>query len=311
MTDHRLLITDPLVTGPTGRDAVRFIYHRGLAQGMLLTAERTDLTPHAFVAQHADVFAVFDATTQDSGNVSYGAHLGDERLFIKTAGSVDDRSAFLSHDARVALLRNAIRLARSVSDPALPALRNVVESAEGPVLVYEWVDGDLVGTAPSRRSDPASAFARFRSLDPNERAAALDAVFRLHVKLADRGWIASDFYDGSLIYDFAPRCIHVVDLDSYRDAPFTNDMGRMFGSDRFMAPEEYELGALIDERTTVFTMGRTVAQFLALGTPAITSLIAHACEHDPRQRFQTVAEFYDAWAVAAGGEVRALHGPVY
>jgi serine/threonine-protein kinase len=267
---------------------------------MLLTARHTDLDPHAFVAQHADVFAVFDASTQDSGNVSYGTRFGKERLFIKTAGPPGDRAVFLTHDARVSLLRNAVRLARSVSDPALPALRNVVESAEGPLLVYEWVDGELVGTSASRRSDPASAFARFRSLDAHERTAALDAVFRLHAKLAEHGWVACDFYDGSLMYDFAGRRIHVVDLDLYRDSPFTNAMGRMFGSDRFMAPEEYELGARIDERTMVFTMGRTVEQFLALGTPAITGLIARACEDDPRRRFQTLAEFYAAWAAAAG-----------
>jgi hypothetical protein len=31
-------------------------------------------------------------------------------------------------------------------------------------------------------------------------------------------------------------------------------MGRMFGSTRFMAPEELELGALINEQTNVFAM---------------------------------------------------------
>ncbi|HEX6052419.1 MAG TPA: hypothetical protein VFZ21_24310 [Gemmatimonadaceae bacterium] len=266
---------------------------------MLLSARQTDLRPSALLAQHADVFAVFDARTQDSGNVSYGAQVGGDRLFIKTAGSPDNPRPYLAHDARVALLRSAARLARSVSDPALPALRNVIESPEGPLLVYEWVDGELVGVSRSRRDDPTSSFARFKALDANERMAALDAVFRLHVKLAERGWIASDFYDGSLIYDFARRRIYVVDLDSYRDAPFTNDMGRMFGSDRFMAPEEYELGALIDERTTVFTMGRTVAELLSLGTEAIDRLIARACNANPRHRFPTVADFYEAWSHAS------------
>ena len=261
--------------------------------------EFTHLTPHAFVMQHTEVFAVFDAATQDSGNVSYGARVGEDRLFVKTAGSPSDRRPFLSHHDRVALLRNAARLARAVTDPALPALRNVVESAEGPLLVYDWVDGELLHTSAAGRSDPASAFARFLALDPNERAAALDVVFRLHVKLAQHGWIASDFYDGSLIYDFARRRMHVVDLDSYRDAPFTNDMGRMFGSSRFMAPEEYELGARIDERTTVFTMGRTVAQLLALGTEAIERLINRACDADPRRRYETMAQFYEAWSAAA------------
>jgi serine/threonine-protein kinase len=267
-------------------------------QVRLLSATQTDLTPHAFVARQADVFAVFDAATQDSGNVSYGATIGDQRFFIKTAGSPHDARALLPHGDRVALLRNAVRLARSVSDSALPALRNVIESNDGPLLVYDWADGELIGTPASRRSDPTSAFARFLALDTRERAAALDIVFRLHVKLAQRGWIACDFYDGSLIYDFVGRRMHVVDLDSYRDGPFTNEMGRMFGSSRFMAPEEHERGARIDERTTVFTMGRTVGQFLPLGTETVTSLISRACDPDPGRRFQTVASFYDAWSAA-------------
>ena len=265
---------------------------------MLLTAERTHLTPDAFVAQHADVFAVFDAATQDSGNVSYGARVGEDRFFIKTAGSPQDPRPFLAHHDRVALLRNAVRLARSVTDAALPMLRNVIESADGPLLVYDWVNGELVGTSGPRRADPTSAFARFLALDARERVAALDVVFRLHVKLAQHGWIASDFYDGSLIYEFAHRRVHVVDLDSYRDAPFTNEMGRMFGSSRFMAPEEHELGARIDERTTVFTMGRTIAQFLSPGGETIDELISRACQPDPRRRFGSVAEFYEAWSAS-------------
>lgn len=267
-------------------------------QIMLLTADATDLTPHEFIIGHASVFAVFDVAPQHSGNVSYGVQLGDERLFVKTAGVPEDHRPFLRHDARVALLRNATRLARSVSDATLPALRNVVESPQGPLLVYDWVDGDLIGTSAARRADPASAFGRFLALDPNERAVALDAIFRLHVKLAECGWIASDFYDGSLIYDFARRRIHVVDLDSYRLGAFTNDMGRMFGSTRFMAPEELELGARIDERTTVFTLGRTMVQFPPLGTPEMAAVATRACAPDPRARFETVAEFYGAWAAA-------------
>lgn len=275
---------------------------------MLLTADRTDLPPHAFVSSHAEVFAVFHSAPPHSGNVSYGAQFGEERLFIKTGGSPTDPEPFLSFDARVALLRNAARLARSVSDGTLPQLRNVIESAEGPLLVYDWVDGELVGVPREARTDPASSFARFRALEPNEQAAALDAVLRLHVKLAARGWIASDFYDGSLIYDFAHRRIHVVDLDSYSDAPFTNEMGRMFGSTRFMAPEEFQLGARIDERTTVFTLGRTIDQFLSLGAHGVSPLIERACHPDPESRFQTVAELYDAWSATVAGRLNTVHG---
>ena len=65
-------------------------------------------------------------------------------------------------------------------------------------------------------------------------------IFELHYELAQTGWIAGDFYDGCLIYDFARQDIHVIDLDGYREGPFINEMGRMFGSSRFMAPEEFE-----------------------------------------------------------------------
>ena len=88
-------------------------------------------------------------------------------------------------------------------------------------------------------------------------------IYDVHRRLAERGWIACDFYDGSVIYDFDRGVPHLVDLDNYQPGPFVNDMGRMFGSTRFMAPEEFTRGARIDERTTVFTMGRAAAVFLA------------------------------------------------
>lgn len=272
---------------------------------MLLTAEHTPLAPAAFVAQHARVFAVFDRNTQDSGNVSYGVQVGAQRWFVKTAGSPADSRAFLRHDARVALLRNAVRVARALADPALPVLRNVIESAEGPLLVYDWLEGELLRTPGACVSDPNSALARFLRLSRAERRAALEAVFRVHVKLAERGYVASDFYDGCLLYDFVKRALFVIDLDNYRDAPFTNEMGRMFGSTRFMAPEEHALGARIDQRTTVFTLGRTVQQFLAAGGEAsqgVAELIARACQTEPAQRFGSVLEFYGAWAVVSRAE---------
>jgi serine/threonine-protein kinase len=173
---------------------------------MLTTLERTHLSARELLSRHGEVFAVFDAATQDSGNVSYGLQNGSERLFVKTAGAATNTEP-LSFGARVALLRNAVRLACTVHDPALPTLRNVVESDEGPFLVYEWVEGELLRAASARRSEPASAFARFRGLAAAELSAALDVVFRLHVELARHGYVACDFYDGCLIYARA-RCHH-------------------------------------------------------------------------------------------------------
>ena len=84
-------------------------------------------------------------------------------------------------------------------------------------------------------------------------------------------------------------------------------MGRMFGSSRFMAPEEFQLGALLDQRTTVFTLGRLVRHFTTrltedascfAGPDALAAVIAQAVQPAQEDRFPTVAAFASAWQSA-------------
>ena len=190
---------------------------------LLETSETSD-PPESFLSDAGKVFAKFDEGTQDSGNVSYGVHAEGVRFFVKTAGSPSSK-AFLAHGERVSWLKNAVRVNGALRDPALPRLLNLIESPHGPMLVYEWAPGKLIGVPSNRRSDPASAFVRFKSLPLYELGSALTSLFRVHTGLCARGWIASDFYDGAMIYDFARRRLSLVDLDMYRDAPFLNEMG--------------------------------------------------------------------------------------
>jgi serine/threonine-protein kinase len=264
----------------------------------------TGLAPAAYLNQAGAIFATFDARTQDSGNVSFGVESNGGRWFVKTAGDPADRAPFLPHEARVALLLNAQRLAQSVSHPALPALRGVIQSAWGPMLIYDWAAGELAHVPAARRSDPESAFQRFRRLPADELTAAISTILDTHLELCRAGWVACDFYDGSIIYDFTARRTRLIDLDSYHLGPFTNEMGRMFGSTRFMAPEEFERGARIDERTTVFTLGRMISVFLGegdlswegfRGSEAQHRSMLAACSPDPAARPQSVAELVEIW----------------
>jgi serine/threonine-protein kinase len=265
----------------------------------------TELAPQDFLARIGEVVARFDSRTQDSGNVSFGVEAGGRRWFVKTAGDPADERPFLSHPQRIGLLENAVRLARDFSHPAIPALRAVGASAWGPMLIYDWAKGELLHAPAERRNDPASAFQRFRGLPAGEIAAAIDAVIAAHVGLCGRGWVACDFYDGAMMYDFAARRLKLFDLDTYSRGPFTNQMGRLFGSDRFMAPEEFKKGALIDERTTVFNLGRCAAVFLGDGTLERSAFrgtdrqhaaMARACRAHPADRFAGVSEFAAAWS---------------
>ncbi len=124
--------------------------------------ERIDGPPGPYLAAIGTVFATFGAATQDSGNISYGVQVGGERFFVKTTDP--EAEVFCDHAARGALLYNAARLRRSCDHPALPALHSIVETAHGPALVYDWVDGECLYGG---RADPQSAHQRFRRLPPD------------------------------------------------------------------------------------------------------------------------------------------------
>ena len=261
--------------------------------------------PEVYLHTIGDLFAIFD--TQDSGNISYGVAVKGERYFIKTAGRPDNTQPYLAHAQRVDLLRNAVQLTQSLRHPALCQLYQVIESPHGPLLVYEWIEGELIGVPHAQRNDPATASQRFRALPVPTLLQALDMIFDLHVKLAALGWIAVDFYDGCLLYDFQWHTLRIMDLDTYHRGPFVNEMGRMFGSSRFMAPEEFQLGAPIDQCTIVFTLGRLLAVFLSDGTlerqpfrgnDALYAVMCQACQPERAARFAAVAPFYDAWRTA-------------
>jgi serine/threonine-protein kinase len=279
----------------------------------LIEIKIIDRSPGDFLRSIGQVFAVFDERTQDSGNISYGVLADDKKFFVKTAGMLENSKAHLPHEQRVALLRNAVSFRRSVDHHSRPELLNVIESPHGPMLVYEWVPGELLGVERSRRADPAAPFQRFRSLPLSGLITELDVIFDFHRSAAELGWVAVDFYDGAMIYDFSTKTLSLIDLDHYRDQSFTNEMGRMFGSTRFMAPEEFELGAIIDEVTNVFTMGRVISVFLSDGTLDLTSfrggrslyeVMIRACQPERKERFPSMKAFHAAWLAACGCIIR-------
>jgi len=251
------------------------------------------LAPAEFLDSVGRIFVHIDQ--QDSGNVSFGVAAAGNRYFVKTAGepagTAGDGGA---HGRRLARLENAERLARSVSHPALTEFVTSVDSAWGRMLVYRWADGENL-YAPRHLRTPDSAGQRFRSLPPAVRITAVRRIIDLHAALADHGWVAGDFYDGCLIYDFEAGTLRVCDLDHYHCGPHRNTVGRMFGSTRFMAPEEFEKGCVIDERTTVFTLGRTAQIFLDGTVRAVTEI---ACAPDPAARYPSVSALADAFDAA-------------
>jgi serine/threonine-protein kinase len=248
---------------------------------------KIDEPPAVYLHRVGEVFTTFD--TQDSGNVSYGVTIDNHRYFVKTAGDPEDPEPFLPAEARHRVLRNAAHLAEDVEHELLPQYHGLIESPEGPVLVYDWRDGEHL----------RSNLDRFRALPVEEIVAALDQLYDLHDVLSAAGWVEGDFYDGSLLYDFNTHQLTAIDLDDYRPGAYENDMGRMFGSTRFMAPEQHTLGALIDDSTTAYVMARTA--FVLLGDTNFrgTKPQQAVLQKATTTRFPSYQTFYSAWLASS------------
>ncbi|MNF09153.1 hypothetical protein D3C80_2097430 [compost metagenome] len=82
-------------------------------------------------------------------------------------------------------------------------------------------------------------------------------------------------------------------------------MGRLWGSSRFMSPEEFELGAEIDSRTNVYNMGAIAFGLLGgeldrsyekwEASQELYNVVYNAISEDKQKRYQSIREFFNAW----------------
>lgn len=245
------------------------------------------------------VFTVFD--DQDSGNLCFGVRSADGPVFVKLAGASTVRYEGEPRDA-VDRLRRAAEVYRALAHPNLIELREAVDVPNGCVLVFSWSDGVPLGRQYDRR-------AQFTGLEVDRRADAVQQLLDFHVEACARGWVAIDLYDGSVLLDPVTGAVTLCDLDFYRRVPVTNTMGRMWGSTRFMSPEEFILGEEIDELSTVFTLGALAHALLGddstkhriawTGSEAQFQVAARALQPRRQDRWPSLEIMAAAWRSAS------------
>ena len=262
-----------------------------------------------YLAELGEVFAVFNL--QDSGNVSYGVRRADgARVFVKHSTT----------EAAAANVARAVRFHNEVKHPAIPDLLEVMLCEDGPALVFDWAEGEVLAKAMPKgvaRVERFRALLRLQARPLAEVLAVVDTVFDVHVEVERQGWVAVDLYDGCILWDDASGATHVIDFEVYEPGPFVNTMGRMWGATRFMPHEELTLGAPIDHRTNVFVLGRIALQLLSKGvldesngegwrgTDAMLDVVRRATEPDPDARYPSIAAFVEEWRGAVAGTVVA------
>jgi serine/threonine-protein kinase len=244
---------------------------------MIGLAGRVEGDVRAHLQAIGDVFVAFD--DDESGCLVTGVTTDSGDWCVKHA--VNSRGA--KAQARALAVHGA------VEHPALVGPVQELAGDAGPVLVYPWVHGERL------RHNPLIA-----DLPIDARVEAVDAVIEVHALVNAAGFVSIDFYDGNLLYTDR---VHVIDIDEYQRAPFVLDADRTPGSTRFMAPEEFRRGALLDGRTTVFQLGRTAAvlfdppngEDLALAPDRLVPVIERAIAPNPDDRFADASELLRAW----------------
>ncbi|QJD83250.1 serine/threonine protein kinase [Cohnella herbarum] len=256
------------------------------------------------------VFAVFDQ--QDSGNICFGVEKAGQKKFVKYAGAKTMKYEGDPADS-MSRLKGAIPIYYELKHPSLIEIEDHFEINSGYVAVFKWFNGECLHShwsypPPAKYIDPNSPFYKYKRLPINQRLESIDKIFNFHVLVEEKNYVAIDFYDGSILYDFINNETKICDIDFYQKKPYFNDMGRLWGSSRFMSPEEFVLGSEIDSRTNVYTMGAIV--FGLLGGEVDRSLekwgaskelynvASNAVENDKLKRYRTVNEFYKAWNYA-------------
>ena len=240
----------------------------------------------------ADAFVVFDR--QDSGCLSFGIERDGRRWFVKRA---TDAAAAVS-------LTRASGLHAAVRHRAIVRPVHIRDGMDGITLVYPWQAGQVLNAATSAGSD-RSGLLRFQSLPPESVFQAIDELLDAHLAIAAAGYVAVDLYDGCFLHDFSADRMHLIDLDEYRPGPFVLDSERLPGSLRYLAPEQQKRGSLVDERTTVFALGRTLHELLDSpngwrGSGSRRAVVERATAADPERRHQTVAALVRGWQTSGG-----------
>ena len=262
-----------------------------------------------FLNEYDNVFEVFDKN--DSGNISFGVQKGLEKFFVKYAGY---KTSNYSGDINSAInvLKNAKNNYSVLKCETLVKMINTFETSQGFGIVFEWFNGENLFPhwtfdEIDRYSDPRSPYYKFRQLDLKYKYQVIDKIFEFLIFVNNSGYIAVDFYDGSLMYNFESHCLKICDIDLFKSTKhIINLEGESYwGSSRIKSPEENKVGSIIDVRSNVYNLGKIIQCLVGNEfNPNLEDwelskrkylIVEKSLNENPNKRYDSVEEFHYFW----------------
>lgn len=214
----------------------------------------------SWLNNYGQVFMVIDET--GSGCISFGIEKENKKYFFKIAGAKTINAEITEEESKI-LLKEAVSKYKAIKHDNLIKYINSFDYKEFYVVIYEYAEGECLfdhwNFDKYNLTKEITPLIKFKSLSIEKRLNVVEKLFSFFETFINQGYVAVDFYDSSIIYNFKTDEVIFCDIDLFKKNPTTNDLGEnYFGTKRLKAPEENCLGATIDELTSEFTLGAII-----------------------------------------------------
>ena len=250
----------------------------------------------SFIYKYGKVFRIVD-NFYGSGNICFGVENDNKRYFIKFASAPKEKFDFGTTEQAVEWLKDASQVYRDLAHKNLIKFIKGEEVGGGYVNIFEWVDAECIGypSPPSRQ--------KFLNLPLEAKMQSYKDILEFHAHVAEKNYVAIDFYADQILYDFEYHKTIICDIDFYQKSPYYGDKGT-WGSSNFVSPEESVPNLRIDEITMVYTIGATAFSIFSdydrslekwtLGK-SLYQVAKKAVSDNRDMRQQSVQQFIQEW----------------
>lgn len=219
-----------------------------------------EMQDFSWLNNYGKAFSVIDET--GSGCISFGIEKDGKKYFYKIAGA-KTVEAEISEQESIDLLKEAVSRYKDIKHENLIKYVDSFDYKEFFVVVYEYAFGECLfdhwNFNRYEKTKEVTPMMKFKELSSDKRLNVARKLFSFFETFIEAGYVAVDFYDSSILYNFENDEVTFCDIDLFRKMPTYNDLGKdYFGTKRLKAPEENELNAVIDEKTSMFTLGAII-----------------------------------------------------
>ena len=250
----------------------------------------------SWVNDYGIAFLVIDET--GSGCISFGVQKDNKKYFIKIAGA-KTVEAEISEQESIDLLKDAVEKYKNIHHRNLIKYIDSFNINEFFAVIFEYADGECLfdhWNFEKYKNDSTliTPIQKFKKLEISKRLDVVYKLFSFFETFINAGYVAVDFYDSSIIYNFEKDEATFCDIDLFRKLPTKNDLGKdYYGTKRLKAPEENELGATIDELTNEFTLGAIIFDIFSnvSNNDKTYNVLLKATNYYRNNRYTSIKEF--------------------